>query len=1807
MKKPALLVTSCSGILLYLLFTLISCGNGVRVKSTNFDGEIQPKQNLNFAFSADLVPDSIIGKWDTTQYIHFKPEVKGNFKWISRNELVFSPYRSFRPSTDYRAELQNVLVEKYISGLQLSDDKTIQFHTQYLNYQSVNSYWSRNPAQADAIELKTEIEFSEIISPQQLLPLLQVKVAGQNKRFEIRTTESSETVLIAIQDIDLKNAELPVELNIQPGLMCQGSDYRTKAPMNITFNAPSRQNIEVLSMVTGMDQNEQAVLIYTNQEIINTDLNALISIMPAMQQYTVKKADRGLIITGDFQIGRTYEITVKGILQGVVGAPMKKDFTQAIQFGERSPEISFTSTEGIYLTSKGELNIGVQISSVPKVKVVVTKIYENNIQHFIRAGYGWTDDETGKEYFYYDGINARDYGDPVLEQEIETRSLPKRKGQSLLNLNFNDKTLFKGLYLVNIMSENESYVNATKLIAVSDIGLIAKTTEKDIHVFAHSILDASPLGGITVSLWSSNNQMVYKQSTDASGIARFTDLPSKAAGFRIAMITASDGKELTYLPLNKYAVETSRFDVGGIHENISGIMGYMYGDRNIYRPGEQLNISAIIRDAAWNPLVNLPAKMRILLPNGHEYRSLRFTTNDQGSFATSITIPQGAVTGTYTAELYSANDILLYSQYISVEEFMPDRISVMLKPDIQQVKPGDIFTIALSAYNLFGPPAAGRNYQMEFALNRRSFQPAQYKGYNFNLITQNDASIQKELREGKTDAAGTATQQFKVPDIYQNMGLLTSRIYSTVFDESGRPVNRLAMIDVYTQQAFLGLQCADAYTAAGAAFSARAIATDKNGKSIAQEAILQLVRLQWETVLQKNEYENYNYVSQKREQIISEKKINIPAGGTDLQFVPQSSGQYQIRLLLPGAKSYVMNEFYAWGYGFTSSTSFAVNREGRIDIEMDKKGYAIGDKADILFKTPFPGKILVSVERNKVHEYYVLNTDKKSAVLTLPIKEEFLPNIYISAIAFKPVDDGAMPLTIATGYAPVMVEKTQNKMLVSITAPDKIRSNTKQNIRIRAGNEQNIPVTIAVVDEGILQLKEFKSPDPYAHFYGKRALAVQSFSVYPKLFPEFNRKFSFSSSGGDGYDLNKRVNPFTNKRTQLLSYWSGILRTNAQGEASVDIPIPQFSGSARIMAIAYKNKAFGWAEKKMIISDPLVISNGLPRFLSPGDTVEMPLTIANTTTKSGAVQAEISLNGGLTAIGQSKQTIAIAGNSEQTVYFRIAASSIPGIARIGCSVQGLGEKNSSTTEISIRPVNGLISQYGSGKAEAGKTASFAVGKAGIDQNNSGMLIISPSPLVQYAASMEQLLAYPHGCLEQTISTAFPQIYFEDLVRALRRTNSSLQQDKKSEIQIPGTPAYNVQQAINKIASQQIYNGALSYWPGEQNETWWGTAYAAHFLHEAKQNGFEVPKVLMDKIIQYLQERLQNVRNNKLQSNKQINSEVAYSTFVLALENRPDNSMMNYLKSNPGLLNSESKFMLYAALLYSGDNRKANGLLQNGASVSDRSRELSGSFYSPLREQALSLEVLLETDPENSSIPDLARALSRQIMQSGRLNTQELSFTLMALGKFARKRVMNAETHAQIQINGKKVNELHNNDITLRDISPGSQVQIQNTGKGEIYYFWSAKSIGAEQKNTDAGIMIKRQYLLRNGSPLQGNMIKQNDLLIIKLTVQPLLQRYLSNIVITDMLPAGLEIENPRISALPELGWIKDNTPMEHIDIRDDRIHFFGSVGEKGITLYYVARAVSTGSFRLGTASADAMYDPSIFSYKGGGNLLILRR
>ena len=1825
----------------------------VSLEYTNARDEVAPLGNLIFRFDHALIKDSLLDQWDSTQYVTFEPRIHGRFRWEHPDELVFSPSQPLPPATTFKASLNNDILQYSTYG-RIKKGEDLVFHTPDLKLDNTNTTWVLQEENSSTAVPQVDLYFNYPVNPNSLKDKLQIEIGGQPVSYAFQTLSATDKITLRLLNLKMEDKSYDAKITIDKGLVPEGGTNGLKEKIESASSIPSPFVLQINDVTTEHDGETGTIKVTTSQQVNAAGLAAIVSLDPAVK-FSVETTDDGFQIKSDnFDQSKSYALTLAKGLRGRIGGVLHEQYNTNITFGELEPSISFANSKGVYLSGKGAQNIEVRIINVPKVKIVVSKIYESNLLMAQRYGYSPTetptrnssgegdggdgggegDGEGGGYYGGYDNSGDATLGDVIYEQEIDTRSLPRSGTNRVFNFNIADKLPeFKGIYHVMIRSNKNYWVKDSRFVSLSDIGLIAKEGKEKILVFTNSIKNAAALPAVNILAYGANNQLLGMGTTNADGVAEIAYTRKDMAGFKPAMIIAKTVDDFNYLPFGTTRVNTSRFETGGRRSNTTGLDAFIYPERDIYRPGERLNFSVILRDRQWKSPGELPVKMKFLLPNGKELKTFRKSLNQQGSLEGSVDIAASAITGSYSLEVYTSNDVLLATQPFRIEEFVPDRIKVTAKLEKPFLEAGDVSRLNIHAVNFFGPPAANRNYECEIQVKQRSFNPQKYGRYDFSLANQNTL-FDKTTSEGKTDEQGNAVEKYDVPEMFKNIGMLQATFYATVFDETGRPVSRSTSVDIFTQPVFFGVADDGYYFySLNQTVQFPLIALDRNEKVLnGVSARVQVIKHEYRTVLTRNG-SYFRYESQKEDKLINSGIVTVSGENTQYPIVPRSPGEYELRISIPGSNSYVSRSFYSYGSWGGDNTSFDVNNEGQIDIELDRSAYYTGETVKALFKTPFSGRMLVTMETDKVISYQYVNVDKRTASLDLPLTADDIPNVYITATLIKPHELSDIPLTVAHGFQSVKVEEKERKIPVEIVAQQAVRSHTHQKVKVKAA--PNSMITLAAVDNGVLQISDFETPDPYAHFYAKRALEVNGYDLYPLLFPEV--KASLSSTGGDSEsDMKKRVNPMPAKRIKIISYWSGIAQANSSGEAEFEFDIPQFSGEVRLMAVAYRNEQFGSREATMKVADPIVLSSALPRFLSPGDTVTMPVTITNTTDRSATANARLKISGVLQSTGEVQQSVSLSPNSEGRATFQLVAPRSIGTGKVTVEVNSLGETFTDETEIGVRPAASLQKLTGSGSVNGGASQPVNWGTNDfIPSSVDYQLLVSRSPAIELTKYLNWLVEYPYGCTEQTVSVAFPQLYYGDLADLVRKTGPRPSSGDQAGSGQKMTANFNILEAIRKIKMRQLYNGAVTLWDNEGSENWWTTIYAAHFLLEAQKAGFDVDKSLIETMLGYINSRLKNRETisyyyNRDQNKKIAPKEVVYGLYVLALANKPNVSVMNYYKANPALLSLDCKYLLSAAYALSGDKKSFREFLPSQFAGEESVAQTGGSFYSDIRDESLALDVLVDVDPENAQIPLMAKHVSDKLKQRNWLSTQELSFSFLALGKIARA-AANSTVTADVRVNGSTVGRMEGNTLrlTTKDLkgaagsgasgsggganggSGGSStpvVNITTQGTGRLYYFWQAEGISSTgaYKEEDSYLKVRKRFYDRYGRAIAGNTFKQNDLVIVELTLDKTYSTDIDNVVITDMLPAGFEIENPRTKDIPGMDWIKDaNTPTA-LDVRDDRINLFVDMRSNRQVYYYAVRAVSPGIYHMGPVSADAMYNGEYHSYNGAGTVKVVQ-
>ena len=757
-------------------------------------------------------------------------------------------------------------------------------------------------------------------------------------------------------------------------------------------------------------------------------------------------------------------------------------------------------------------------------------------------------------------------------------------------------------------------------------------------------------------------------------------------------------------------------------------------------------------------------------------------------------------------------------------------------------------------------------------------------------------------------------------------------------------------------------------------------------------------------------------------------------------------------------------------------------------------------------------------------------------------------------------------------------------------------------------------------------------------------MKTRSFDLYSGILPEIADVTDNSSTGGDvarSFLRQKRLNTSSIIRVKPVSLWSGFVETDGNGRGTVQFKVPQFNGKLRLMAVAFAGADYGATEAYLTVREPIVLTPTFPRFLAGGDKVRVPVTLFNGTGADGEFTVKLQASGDVqllsaTAINTSEPLleeppeqssdpsetepplheqrdevtapiITVEAGKEAQVFFDIRAQDALGAVNFNLFAEGNTETTQMEVKLPLRSVAPPVTQTGHGVVSAGKPVDFILPANLIADSSAFSLTLSPFPNIAFSDSLRYLVTYPHGCLEQTTSKVFPLLYFSDLARSVEPTLAA-----------EDSVDYYITSGITKLESMLRSDNYFSYWPGGTYVNPWSSIYASHFLVEARKAGYEVADRVYDAMLKGLKARAKFSPDTEDEnSTKKVRANIAlatYASYVLAAAGQPDRGTMHYLKNRGASgLSDYSHFQLAGAFALSGELETALSMLPVSVSpnLNDKDNaewETGGTFNSPIRAQAIMLDVLAEVNENHPSIPMLVKNLSEAASDGNRWRTtQDNAFAFLALGKIMKKQA-DRDYSGTLELNGEHFADFDATETRYTDDAwDGNRVQLTVEGEGNCYYYWSAFGIRRDSfiEEYERELQVRRRYFNKDGEGLTGTFV-HGDLIVAEITVKALTAN-LENVVVVDMLPTGFEIENPRLESRAGIPWLKSQGfKPDYIDIRDDRLIFFGTFPrQRERKFYYALRAVTQGEFTLPPIAAEAMYDPTKSAVTGSMRIQVV--
>ncbi|WP_281262073.1 MG2 domain-containing protein [Azospirillum thermophilum] len=1429
-------------------------------------------------------------------------------------------------------------------------------------------------------------------------------------------------------------------------------------------------------------------------------------------QVAVETRDRDLCLRG-FAHGNGYAVTLRQGLPGEDGVLLKADETQRIRIPDRTAMAAFRGSAFI-LPRSGADGIPVVSVNTEKLNVAVYRIADRNLVPGSHDGRLFNP-LTGSAA----EALAEQHGELVWKGTLETKG--ERNKENTTALPFRQAvgdTPKAGLYVVtaepaDVEPADEWSDLATQWVVVSDIGLTSFRGADGITVFARSYGTAKPMPGVEVALVARNNAELARVTTDQLGRAKFpAGVVRNRGGNTPDMAMAYAGADFAMLDLTSAAFDLSDRGVGG--RAAPGPMdAFVYTDRGVYRQGETVNLGILLRDDKTDAVENFPLTVKVLRPSGTEYYSGLAPAHPAGGFFLPLSLSKTAPLGGWQVLVYTdPKGEPVGRASFQVEDFVPLKLALEVAPSAPILTLGQPFEVVASGRFLYGPPAAGLDGTAEVALQPDPLPYPQFKDYRFGLVQEQIDSRLETLEFPTTDAEGKSHIAVALPGLPDTSRPLRAEIRVTLAEPGGRPARKSVTVPVRSKSYAIGLrpQFRDGHIGEGqeAAFDLVALAPD--GTPVAKQT------LTWELVEERVTFQWYrqngrvNYSAVTRDMPITSGTVTVGADKPAVLSVGKRDfGRYRLEVT-DKASGVATSIRFSSGWSIAED---AGNTPDKLEVTTDKQAYKPGETARLKITPPFAGEVLLTVATDRLFDVRTLSVPAGGTTVEVKVDSAWGPGAYVTATAFRPPVKGKERQPVrAIGLAWLGIDPAVRTLDVALDAPAVIRPRGPVEVGVKVaaaggGSLDEAYVTLAAVDEGILRLTDFVSPQPGKHFFGKRMLGLDIRDDYGRLLDALDGPFGALRQGGDASGAGLPVVPFT-----VVSLFKGPVKVGADGTARISFDIPDFNGELRLMAVAYSRSRVGSAAQPLTVRDTLVADAITPRFLAPGDDSRVTLNLHNVEAAEGAYAVTVEGRDAVTVEG-GQMSVPLAKGERKTLVLPLKGVAA-GIGRIALSVKGPdGLSLSHEYGITVRPARPVETQFVTSQVGPGEQVRFDGAQLASFVPGTGGLSVSYSttPPFDVAGILRSLDRYPYGCAEQTISRALPLLVVRDVELAIGA-------DRKPDDGLES----RVQQAVARTLDRQRFDGSFGLWSAYDSTDAWLTAYATEFLIRAKEKGNPVPDKPLADALAWLRQRA--IASASEPGELAVR---AYALHVLALGGISLPGPARYLHDTAleQLPTPLAKGQLGAALARMGDLERANSAFDSAVGRLARN-EWYADYGSTTRDAAALIVLASEVNMLGNRLPALLDRLPASATAANRTNTQEKSWAVLAADTLLRGSPTPVEVALPggVKRSGKRV------DLTPTPAQLSGGLPVTNNGKAAI---WQAVSVsGVPSSPAPAareGLRIKRYFFKKDGSPVNLDEIRQNDVFLVVMEGESTTKLY-HQLVVTHPLPAGWEIENPRFGA-----------------------------------------------------------------------------
>lgn len=1796
----------------------------------------------------------------------FSPSLKGKAYWVSNNTIEFVPEEgTLKPGSLYECTFQ---LGKFVEVDKKLKEFNFSFRVQERNFTLSIEPLPITDAQPDEINIKGEICFSDIVKKEEVEKILTVKDGNNKSYpVEIIPTDNLTRYQFCINQVprDTEDYQLTITANGSPARIDQTQSEEVLIPakdsfrflsatridepengIEVVFSTPLSDTQDLKGLIEIPELSSSVFQIKENRVFIYFEANQLSKL--TLNIHEGVKSSQGKTLGTSHSISFS-EINLKPQVEMLTTAAILPD-SKSLIIPFRAVNLYAVDLSVIRIFENNVLMFMQtnSLASANELRRSGRLVYKKTL---------WLGKDTSKDIHNWENYSIDLAGlirqEPgaiyrvILSFRQEYSAYPC-SGVDNQDIKFADNNTPDGLMKVSGSALSEAdeavwdtpeayyyynggtmdwsvyrwkerdnpchpsyYMNSDRAAAcnvfASNLGMIVKRNSLNkLWIAVSNILDTNPVGKAQVTVYNFQLQPIGKGETNGEG---FVEISSKGTPF---IVVAEAEKQKAYVRVvDGEEQSVSRFDVGG-KEIQKGLKGFIYGERGVWRPGDTLHISFILEDREKRIPDKHPVALEIYNPKGQFYTKMISTQGMNGFYTFDVPTQAGDPTGLWNAYIKVGGTT--FHKGLRIETIKPNRLKINLTlPKILQSTDKNV-TVPLASAWLTGATASKLKAKVEMSLSKVNTQFKNYGQYIFNDPATDFTTIKTDVFDGILNAEGKAGVTLKVPAATNAPGMLNATFTTRVFEPGGDA-------SIYTQSipfspfvSYVGInlnQPKGKYIETDKDHVFDIVTVNSQGQPVNRSNLeYKIYRISWSWWWENSDESFGTYINNSSITPVASGKLQTSGGKTTFKFRVDypSWGRYLVYVKDKDSGHATGGTIYVdWPESRGRSNKTDPSGIKMLTFSLDKDSYEIGETATAIIPAAAGGRALVSIENGSsvLHREWIEVTNEGDTKYTFEITPEMAPNVYLHISLLQPHAQTINDLPIRMyGIAPVFVTNRQTVLQPQIQMPEVLRPETDFNVTVSEKSGKPMTYTLAIVDDGLLDLTNFKTPDPWNEFYSREALGIRTWDMYDNVLGASAGAYSSLFSVGGDATL-KPADAKANRFKPVVKFIGPFYLEKGRQQTHT-LKLPMYVGSVRAMVVAGQDGAYGNAEKTAFVRTPLMLLSTLPRVLSIQEEITVPVNVFAMEKQVKNVTVSLQASGGGVQIeGSHQQSLTFNRPGDQLVFFTLKTGNKTGKATIKLTASGGGQQTKETIEIEVRNPNPIVTLRSSEWIETGQNKELSYQLGSLSANNQIKLEVSRIPSVDISRRFDFLYNYQHHCTEQLTSKALPLLFIAQF-----KTIDTREAEKIKA---------NVQEAIRQIYARQLPNGGFVYWPGNAVADEWISSYTGMFLTLAQEKGYAVHANVLNKWKRFQRAAAQNWRMPQEANNwQQWQSELqqAFRLYTLALAGAPEYGAMNRMKEQPGL-SIQAKWRLAAAYALTGKMKPAEELVYNAETTVIPYSSMNQIYGSSDRDEAMILETLLLMNRERDALQQ-AKVVSKNLSQENWFSTQSTAFALMAMGRLAEK--LSGSLDFTWTWNGKQQPAVKSAKAVFeKEISTSPKsgtVAVKNQGKGAL----SVDLITRTQLLNDTlpaisdNLRMDIRYASMDGKPMSVNDIRQGtDFTAIASISNTSGTTDYTNLALTHIIPSGWEVYNERMT-VPEAEPQETTDSSGNVsgqytyqDIRDDRVLTYFNL-RRGETKIFTIRLQATyaGNFILPAVQCEAMYDVNVQARSKAGRTTVSR-